>query len=140
METRTRVISEIVVRLYETAGLISPVFQNMHKVSISMISPSSSKKSSTESSSQFIPTNSVRAASINKETHTVDIPAILESYETYIFLGFTEERAKDMWNCHLTQPSDMCADFSDWLCHAIEDDMIPVLNQVRIAGLSVCRP
>lgn len=126
METISTVFSERVVSFYQSTGLISPLSENMYKVSVSTISPPASRASSSEtSSSQSITSNSFRTSSINKEVSTINIPAVLQSYETFVFLGFTEEAARKLWTRYLTRPLDMDAYFFDFVEYAIEDEGIP---------------
>lgn len=126
METVSRVFSESVVSFYQTTGQISPLSENMYKVSVSTISSPASRISSSESSSsQSISSNSFRTSSINREASTIDIPAVVQSYETYVFLGFTEEAARKLWTRYLTQPLDMNAYHFDFVEYAIEDEGIP---------------
>ena len=68
---------------------------------------------------------SFTASSITKAMANVEIPALLESVETYVFLGFTQKRADSMWWRYRNQPEDMDADFMEFAHWAIENDEIP---------------
>ncbi|MCJ1235503.1 hypothetical protein MMC14_003472 [Varicellaria rhodocarpa] len=51
------------------------------------------------------------ATSISQDTDEIKIPAVLESKETYEFLGFDDNIAQILWDLYVNKPADLEADF-----------------------------
>ncbi|KAF2136771.1 uncharacterized protein K452DRAFT_302464 [Aplosporella prunicola CBS 121167] len=85
----------------EGLGLLSAPANNKHKVSVACLSPPVS--SSSRSSLISVTSESFAATAANEEADFITIPKFLYSKETYLFLGFSEEIADNMWQKFLSQ-------------------------------------
>ena len=123
--------------LLEQEGLLSKVTENRRKISAHLLMPPSSKSSrsisdSTLSISETVSSGSLgrtvsphdfTATYISEPVDAIDIPADLQSKETYRFLGFDDDTATSLWNLFTQQ--DMEADFFDFVVWHFEGSEVP---------------
>lgn len=86
------VISHECATYFELFGLISPVVNNKRKISGSTISSAGSRSLSTSSSS---------STHFPDPMQDFEVPASLRSVESYVFMGYTEETARVIWQQYL---------------------------------------
>ncbi|KAF3928542.1 hypothetical protein ABW21_db0205311 [Orbilia brochopaga] len=98
MATATRTVSPLVIQydtviILERAGLLSSPIDNKRKLSTSTIASSSSGTPSTSSSKP----GNLDPANLTDPTTTIEIPTHLESKETLECIGFSPDRAAQLW-------------------------------------------
>ncbi|KAF3289938.1 hypothetical protein TWF970_003681 [Orbilia oligospora] len=98
------IVSLEVAHYFEELGLFKPIQGKKRKVSPSTISQGNSAASSDSTSRQFMPTNLIdgssifASAAIHQFKEFIEIPVFLQSQETIEFIGFTSEKAQNIWN------------------------------------------
>ncbi|KAI9846024.1 MAG: hypothetical protein M1838_001474 [Thelocarpon superellum] len=107
-DNRRTISRELALKLEQRGGL-SPVVDNKRKLSLAAIIPPTSaqgSRSSSGTSANIITSASFHASSINEDVTEVDIPADLESKETYMFMGFDDTTATMLWDKYTTACDD----------------------------------
>ncbi|KAI9769594.1 MAG: hypothetical protein M1839_003633 [Geoglossum umbratile] len=125
---RLRTVSEDVATFFESCRLISPIRNNYRRISTATISPPSSRSVSSSSSSpgQSVSSEHFDASFVNKEVDEVEIPAVLHSIETYMYIGFTNDRAKILWDRYVTVIDEAFdGDFFDYVRWHFEQVNVP---------------
>ncbi|KAI9774715.1 MAG: hypothetical protein M1839_001676 [Geoglossum umbratile] len=125
---RPETVSEDVATFFESRRLISPIRNNYRRISTATISPPSSRSvsSSSSSPSQSVSSEHFDASFVNKEVDEVEIPAVLHSIETYMYIGFTYNRAKILWDRYVTVVDEAFdGDFFDYVKWHFEDTRVP---------------
>ncbi|KAI9786809.1 MAG: hypothetical protein M1839_005040 [Geoglossum umbratile] len=123
---KPRTVSEDVALFFESCNLISPIHNNYRKISTKTISSPSSRSVSSSSSDQPIVSEHFDASFVNEEASEVEIPAVLYSVETYMYIGFTREQARILW-CLYDTVVDEALDghFMDYVRWHIERPELP---------------
>ncbi|KAA6415576.1 MAG: hypothetical protein FRX48_00292 [Lasallia pustulata] len=118
------VISDDVAAFLQEAKLLSGVFDGKRKISTAMISPPSTIPSASSSfTSTRISSSSFSATYTTQEIDEVEIPVMLQSVESYEFLGFNHRAAQALWQLYVSQPHDMQADFFDFVKWHVRDPL-----------------
>lgn len=121
-------VSEDVASYFEAEGLMTPITNNKRKISTSTISPENLRfrtPTPSSSSNPSISPENFKAAYIREEVDVVEVPARLKSQETYEYLGFTRERAAELWTRYLTYGDEIQGDFLDFAIWQAENDNYP---------------
>lgn len=106
---------------------MAPVHENKRILSMSIFAPPSACRSLPASSASSLSSGSIlpesfRATSVVEEADIVEIPAILESKETYVSMGFTEERAAELWQRYSRYGEEINGGFLDFAVWHVEND------------------
>ncbi|KAI9846029.1 MAG: hypothetical protein M1838_001479 [Thelocarpon superellum] len=100
-DSARRTISAELARQLEEHGDLSPIINNKRKLSFAAITPPASdgsrSSSSSSSSASLITPASFHTYALSQNRKIVEIPEELESVETYVFLGFDESTAAQLW-------------------------------------------
>ena len=121
-----KTVSEDVANFFESRGLISPIRNNYRKISRAVISPPSSSSSQSTSSSSAGQPISPDASFSSEDAEEVEIPAWLDSIETYMYIGFTSDQAAILWDRYVTVVDEAFdGEFFDYVRWYIEEVDIP---------------
>src|SRR4051812_42284647 len=104
------------------AGLISPPVNNKQKISTSAISLSSRSSISRNviTDDNKFTASDFKVTNIYNSSNSVEIPVQLESKETLEFMGYTSEKAAEIWTRFCNFPEDMPDDFLSYALEVIE--------------------
>ncbi|KAF3921753.1 hypothetical protein AA313_de0200123 [Arthrobotrys entomopaga] len=110
--TLTPIIQPHIVDYFEGIGLFEPPKNKIRRISTATISPSISSSSSSEvlnlgPSHMRNGRGIFPSADISEPIDHIDLPVELESQETLEFVGFSPEKASDIWNRWLGIPPDL---------------------------------
>ena len=125
----TRTVSDDMARLFESRNLVSPVVNNKRRIFTATTTPPKRRKLST-SSPDTVTSDSFTATLIAEEADFVEVPAVLESAETYAYLGFDDATAKHVWARYSkyiqdADPDDTEGEFMDFARWQIENVKFP---------------
>ncbi|KAI9766924.1 MAG: hypothetical protein M1840_006221 [Geoglossum simile] len=125
---RLGTVSEDVATFFESRRLVSPIRNNYRRISTATISPPSSRSVSSSSSfpSQSVSSEHFDASFVNKEVDEVEVPAVLHSIETYMYIGFIKDQAKILWDRYDTVVDEaLDGDFFDYVRWHFEWTHVP---------------
>ncbi|KAI9808624.1 MAG: hypothetical protein M1825_003774 [Sarcosagium campestre] len=91
-------ISQETAAFFEAQNLMKPIVNNKRKISALAIYPYSVPQSDLSTSSSSTRSDSFEPYFVRKETDEIEVPAILESVETYAFMGFDDSMAQRIWS------------------------------------------
>ena len=100
MTATTKTVADDTARLLERYELISPAVNNRRRISMTALTPPETtpkKRENSHSSDEVITSESFAATHVNERTAFIEVPAVLESMETYIFIGFDNATARRVW-------------------------------------------
>lgn len=113
-----KVISDDVASYFVSNGQMGPVIEQKRKFSALLITSASSISASPAS------VNSANSESFQATHRYIDVPFIevpitLLSVESYVYMGFTEIAARQIWNRFINRPHDMPDSFLDFAYHHV---------------------
>jgi hypothetical protein len=108
-----KTIADNVASYFVSNGQMGPVVERKRKFSALLITPPSSRSSSSVSAT-FADSESFQATHRSTNVPFIEIPDTLFSVESYVYMGFTEMTARQIWNRYITRPHDMPDTFLDF--------------------------
>ncbi|OCK90250.1 uncharacterized protein K441DRAFT_666276 [Cenococcum geophilum 1.58] len=122
-----RTVSDNVANFFKSQGLMSPIRNNYRRISTAAISrPPSRSTALSLSPGQPISHKHFDASFVGEEASEVEIPAVLHSIETYMYMGFTSEQAAILWDRYVTAVDEAFdGDFFDYVRWHIEEVDVP---------------
>lgn len=139
------------VRLFEPDNLVHPVVNNKRRIATATITPPETRKKRRVSSfpPNVISSESFDATFVSREVEFIEVPEILESLETYAYIGFDDATAQNIWDTYLNyvehaDPDDTEGEFFDFARYRIEnvhfdnpitanDDWLGYMNKVGVS-------
>lgn len=110
-----KVISDDVASYFVSNGQMGPVIDKKRKFTALLITPPSSRSTSSTSANSANP-ESFQATHECINVPFIEVPTTLWSVESYIYMGFTEMAARQIWNRFISRPHDMPDTFLDFAC------------------------
>ena len=107
------VISDDVASFFVSNGQMDPVIENKRKFSSYLITPPSSRSTSSASANSAT-SESFQATHTSNKVSFIEVPDKLLSIESYVYMGFTEMVARQIWDRFITRPHDMPDTFLDF--------------------------
>lgn len=123
MEFSSTVSADVAI-FFENENLMSPIVDRKRTLSLRTISPPSSQSSRSSTSSNTISSECFTASSTTTPIDEIEIPADLQSQETYEFIGFNKETAATLWSHFIKAPDAPDMDFLDFAWYHIEESAV----------------
>lgn len=107
------VISDDIASFFVSNGQMGPMIENKRKFSPHLITPPSSRSTSSASANSAT-SGSFQATHTSNKVSFIEVPDKLLSIESYVYMGFTEMAARQIWDRFITRPHDMPDTFLDF--------------------------